>query len=688
MAASSSSAPMTNSPTVVYSLMPVVVGLVVMVVGLRVHNQGFNLMDDGLWLLGARVLADGGQLYRDLFSIYGPARYVMLLPFFAICGQSIWALAVLKAVLDAVGAGFGFWLTRRLGAGRWAWLVPVAVVALGPVYPRYVAAGVFAAMVAGVIPLGSGRRQSWFLGLAWGVLSLFGLDVWAWGAVVPVGGLLLGDSAMAKDNWFALGLGMVAVLVLVAIGPLLGHYGRVVWWDTVTYPLTRFGGEMGLSWWDIFRSSPQLAAAFSGLNTGEQLAPLWSGHGAWRAVAWRLLFVLAWIAPLVAVWGVRRFSLGRLAPLVALGVASWSTLLGRGDLDHLRLVCWAMVLLVPPLLGHVVTGRRSAGFVVAVCLLVLGPRLSEQLWLAGHVGRPSLACWQNSRARVYLGADRMHDLDVVLQESGATAGSTVVAWPAQPGLVFLMGAKLATPQMTILAGEIRSPETIVADLEANPPEVVLLGRSAGLVAGVRNMRALAPAVYGFLRRNYALRTSLQTPEAVYRVLHYLPGSQEAVHELPLAERLAGDSQFIRTGTTPVMGPGLSVAQTVQITDFDLSGLGLLVGSPGPWPQDIVLNLQIIGVTNGRPDQLLAQVPLQVTLNEQIERIAVPFDPVPGTAGRLVILDIGGNPDGNSPFTLFWHRPDATAGTPVDYYPAGQAFWNQDPVGGDLFFAVY
>ena len=31
-------------------------------------SQGFNLLDDGLWLLGARILMSGGCLYRDLFA--------------------------------------------------------------------------------------------------------------------------------------------------------------------------------------------------------------------------------------------------------------------------------------------------------------------------------------------------------------------------------------------------------------------------------------------------------------------------------------------------------------------------------------------------------------------------------------------------------------------------------------------
>ena len=113
-------------------------------IGLGVHVQGFNLLDDGLWLLGGRLVTEGGILYRDLFSIYGPARYLVLAPFLIIVGKSALALAVLKACLDGSAGLLGWLWLRRSGAGRWSWIIPVGVLALGPVYPRYLAAAAFA----------------------------------------------------------------------------------------------------------------------------------------------------------------------------------------------------------------------------------------------------------------------------------------------------------------------------------------------------------------------------------------------------------------------------------------------------------------------------------------------------------------------------------------------------------------
>ncbi len=680
-----------SSNTTFYRLLPLLAGLLPLLVGLRVHIQGFNLMDDGLWLLGGRVLAGGGHLFRDLFSIYGPARYVLILPFLQIFGHSVLALAVFKAVLDGVAAGFGFWLTRRLGAGRWAWLVPVGVLALGPVYPRYVAAAVFAAVVANQIPTGNRLGRGWVLGLAWGLLSLFGLDMMAYGAVILLGGWFLGrrgaENSLPGWSWLEVGGGWALVLAPFAIAAIFKGYLGTVWWDTVVYPVTRFGGEMGRSWWATFTSGESLAEVFSGLNTGESLTAFMPGQAAWRTLAWRLLFVLAWLLPAGTLWLVWRRQLGKLAPLAALSLAGWSTLLGRGDTDHLRLIAWALLLLLPVLLSRL---RNRIGLVAAVlgCVLVLGPRLGEQLWLATHLDRPTLSKWERETARIHLGTERQQGLEALLNDTQWDGHSPVVAWPAQPGLVFLLDAPLGTSQMTLLAGEVRDPQQAVAALQADPAAVVVLGRSAGLVTGVRTVKALAPELYSHLRQNYSLSSSMQTPDGVFRILHHQAGGEAAVRQLPLEKRLPGDTQFVRTGTTPVMGPGTSVAQIVQVSDFDLSGVALLVGSPGPWPQQISVTLRVVGVTDGRGDQLLAEIPLQITLNEQIERVGLSFDPVPGTVGGAIILDLEGNTDGQSPFTLFWHQPKAGQDANLDYYPDGQAFWNHQPAGADLFFAVY
>ncbi len=179
-------------------------------------------------------------------------------------------------------------------------------------------------------------------------------------------------------------------------------------------------------------------------------------------------------------------------------------------------------------------------------------------------------------------------------------------------------------------------------------------------------------------------TLLVTPEAVFRVLHPWTGGPDSLATLPLERRLPAVSQYIRTGTTPVMGPGTSVAQSVRLGDTDLTGLAVLVGSPGPWPQEISLQLDVVGTTAGRADRMLARINRQVTLTRQVQKVSLVLPAVAGSADQTVILDLTGNAAGDSPFTLFWNQSDDG----VDYYPEGQAFWNREPVGGDLFFAVY
>ena len=68
----------------------VLAGLLPFGVGCAVHRQGIDLLEDGLWLLGGRVLADGGWLHRDLYVADGPARYAMLLPSGGCSGATRW----------------------------------------------------------------------------------------------------------------------------------------------------------------------------------------------------------------------------------------------------------------------------------------------------------------------------------------------------------------------------------------------------------------------------------------------------------------------------------------------------------------------------------------------------------------------------------------------------------------------
>ncbi len=668
--------------------------LIPFLVGMQVHRQGFNLLDDGLWLLGTRILLEGGTLYGDVFSIYGPARYLLLAPFFLVLGKSALSLAIFKAVLDGTASLFGFWYTRRLGAGRWAWLVPLGVVALGPVYPRYLAAAVFAAFAGEVLTHPMNRRRRWLLGMAWGGLCLFGLDMAGYGSVILVGGWLASRLSTSRTSPLpalpigdlAAGLGAVlAVTVLVSLA--LGVLGPA-FWDTVVYPVTRFSDAMGVSWFESFMRDPMLRDPFAGHFTGEILAPGWPGHAWQRVLGFRAMFLLVWLIPLAFLVRLRRGDGDpRLGPLLALAIAGWATLLARGDVAHLRLVWFGTLLLLPVLFSRW-PGRPIVRGALAVPLLLvaLGPLLGEQIWLASHVHRPSLARWERASARVYLEAQRAEILEALCAELPWDGASAVLVWPAHPGLQFVLGAPLATPQSTLLGGEVRDTDVVLADLEKSRPPVMVLGSARGLVEGVTNLRGLEPTLWSHLRRNFA-RVKEYLPEGeAYLVTTRTPDAGIGGPEIE--SRLPGASQEMASGTSPELGPGVSVAQSFRVQDFDLGGVELLFRSPGPYPYPVsfVLTFQELGGSRGT--RRIQQIPIQVPLEKRTKKILFSFPPLVGTKGKILLLEITADPQGTRPFNLLWNKSNEEYPLFQDFYPEGQAFLNYKPVQADLFFVTY
>jgi hypothetical protein len=178
-----------------------------------IERQGFNLLDDGLWLLGTRTVANGGILYRDLFTIYGPAGYYALLPFILILGESARTLVLFKAVVTGVAGGVAWTMGRRAGS-RWiAALAPLSLVAFGSLPVRYLAATAFAWFVirAGGRDRVTGRHP-FLLGAAWAGLGLFGLDMFIGGALI-LGGFMAVRSRRAQT----------------AVRGSTSHYRRL-WW--------------------------------------------------------------------------------------------------------------------------------------------------------------------------------------------------------------------------------------------------------------------------------------------------------------------------------------------------------------------------------------------------------------------------------------------------------------------------
>jgi hypothetical protein len=684
----------TNVESAAAALLPLLLGLVV-------DRQGFNLLDDGLWALGGKVLSEGGALYRDLFSIYGPGRYVLLLPFVLVAGKSALALALGKAVTAAAAGLLGFRFARRLGARGWAWLIPLGVVALGPVQPRYVAA-VGLAWLAATLWM---RRPGWWggfcLGLAWGALCSFGLDAAGFGTVtLGLGALLAGRARPGRTTWWgtAAGLG-VALLIMGTAAAISGALGAAIW-DAVVYPATRFTRGMGVSWFAYFRHGSELGQPFAELMTGEELPAAWAGQADLRALAWRLLYLTLWLPAPLAWWrGRRRGEDDRDAALrgtlVACAIACWVTLLGRGDTAHLRMAWYASLVLLPALLTKQrsalqVSGRwLRAGGVLAgglFALLALGPLAAEKLWLAFHADRPTLCAWERPGARILMACARRDALESLYGSLPRRPDDPLLVWPVQPGLHVLFDAPLATSQATLLAGEVRDPRAVIAELDRRRPSVALVGRAGGVLSGVRSVRQLAPDLWAYLRLHYRVDQLFTAPGNEYWVLARLPADREAPGTLPLAQQLPDAEQRVANQLSPPLRPGVSIGQTFQVGPLDLQGIALRWAAAEP-PVSCTVRFQLWELQPGSSPASLGSWERQVHLEHTSELVTIDFGSRPRTAGRELAVSCEVLEEVPGGIFLGWHVPQPGERY-EDFYPEGTALLDGRPVAGDLYFLTY
>lgn len=660
-------------------LLPALIAfLVPAAVELLAASQGFNLLDDGLWLLGADLLRDGGVLYRDLFAIYGPAKFVLLMPFLAVLDNAV-ALACLKGATVGAGSLLGFLAARRGGAGKLAWLVPFGALALEANRPRYAAAGLLALLTARVAG-GAGRPRDWaLLGLAWAGLASFGLDAAAYGGVIIVGTCVLardrrprGRGLASLGGGLAAGLGALALLALVT-----GSLGPAVW-DTVVYPLTRFGDEMGLSPLDSFRSAGSVGALFVEHQTGEAYAPAWPLHAESLALGRRLLYlglVLLPLAGAAAAW--RRRDDALLAAVTAFAAAGWSTAAVRGEAVHLA--CgWLGALWLLPLLAARVrpAWRRRAGGAAAVfALAALGPLFAEPVWLAANPGRGSLQVWERGTAGIRLTRERIATLEVLGDFLREQVRGPAVFWPVQPGLNFFFDVPLATSQATLLGGEVRDAGAVLAELEAHPDRVVLMGLQPG--DRRRSNKDVAPDLWDGLRRTHLVAARLTGGPDEFTIL-VPPPPDLPVARAPLDARLADERQTVATAATPVLGPDDRVGQTFPVGGADLAGLALRLVTERPGR--IRTELRVREAAAGRPGRELGVRQVELDLREGQNLYHLPFEPVPGSAGRTVLVELGVASAGAA-VRVLWNDG-------ADVYPAGRAWWGGRPVESDLYFLSY
>ena len=660
-----------------------------------VNQQGFSLLDDGLWLLGTREILSGKVLYRDLFSIYGPMRYWLLAPLFTVAGQKILALAFLKALSDASLAAVGFHSMRKRGYRELAWLVPIGVIAVSPSLPRYTLAAVVALVLSSSLMASVAGMRGLLVGGLCGLLSLFGVDGTIYSAGIA-GAYLIRVRLQREDpdgfQRFTLQavMGFLAVLGLVWLHPVVHGYAGTTWWDTVVYPLAKFRNEMGLSWLAAISDTDQLGRVFYGVGTNEALPPVAGWHVGLRVWILRLLYTSLFCVPVLAVWRVYVEKKFEWLPVVAFATTGLMTVAVRSDEAHLK-AAWIGSILLLPLLLH---GIRAKRFVrdlaaIALSLLLFGVLAGEHLWLVFHANRPTLARWERSTAGNLMNPEYTQHMDGLLERIEQTDSPAVVAWPAQPGINFLLDVPIGTSQATLLAGELKDSARVVSEVEANAVDLVVLGNASGLIPGIRTFDRLAPEIWRYLSNNYLVEDQMSFFGDDYQILTGLKRGRLNLLDQPLVKRLPAAGQYVKVAMTPTLSDRVSVGQTVRLGDRDLSGLSLIVETPPPYPAEVALVISIGLHTpeSGSVDRL-GERHFTRTITQPSRRSYFRFDPVPGTAGRVVYIEIRADSASRNPMRLVWTGSGDSTDSREDWYPEGNAYLNGKPLNCDLFFIVW
>ena len=661
-----------------------------LVVGLFAHSQGFNLLDDGIWLLGGQTIADGGLLHRDLFTLYGAGRFILLLPLFIVFGKSALSLAILKALLDAAASGFGFFVARKMGAGRLAWLVPLGVLALGPLDPRNVAAGMFAIGVGLGCGKGITARRPFVLGVSWGLMSWLGLDAALFGFIIAGSCWLIVPESRLCSRATAQLLAGFALTVLIAFVPALvtGSFSEAVW-QTVVYPVTRFHESMRLSWFQVFTNPGVSLRPFAEVFTGETLSEAFPYHAELRTTAVRALYVTLWlVAPLAILTEMR----GSRRPLViAIGgfaATGMLAVLGRGDVAHLKSAWLGSLWLLPVVMARpVLPARVRAVLAGIVAVLVLLPLAVEPLWMAGHVNRVGLALWKRPEARIRTSSVMITEMERLYSYLGASQTPSAAIWPAYPGIHALLDIPVSCPNVTLLtAGEVRDPRQLCACLEESCIEQVLIGYTGFTwFASGMTLERLEPQLWSCLRQNFRVERIIAGDFLRFKVLKRVAGGLEEIRRLPLAAQL-NDREFSAwNGNSPSLAPGMDVGQSFRVGPIGFSGFGVSFnGTPG---DSLSVRISVYAQAQGEQFALLATQRRDFVLRSDKDFQYFTTGPIENTAERLLVVSFELLRPSLHPVSLLWYMHDRTK-SDADFCPDGHVFVRKQPVDADLYFLSY
>lgn len=658
--------------------------------------QGFNILDDGLWLLGTQVLADGGTLYRDFFTVYGPMKFYLLLPFFWILGESVRTLVVFKAFIAGSSSIFGFIVARRYGARYYGWLVPLCILAIGSVPPRYFFLSLFAFAFSEM----SSRSSRLFingllLGLAWGAISLFGLDMLLCGIIVvfmggTCGRIIAPVAFRPQIRWvYGTLVGFFGVLgfslLIVAVTGSLTHFI----WDTLICPTAFSPHHIGQNFLEGFLSPRGSNTVFSQVFTGENLGPAWPGHSVMRTTGVWTMMILIFATPFLAAKVGRKSVDPRLGPIISLAFAGWVTLLWRSDVAHVLAAFYCTLVPSVCILSNFRISRIPVSAIGTVAIvLATAPFAGERLWLLSQANRPNLVQWERPTAQFYMAKSRVDVLEPLLESLGSDARTPTVGWPAQPGLVFLADRPLATRQVTLLSGSVRDESAVIEDLRASNPTQMIIGRISGLAPGARSMEALAPSVWAFLRSHFFIESQVADGSEGFQVIRSAKKSGIELRDLPLERQIPGTSQLVKNSQTPVLESGMTVGQEFRVGGLDLHGMVFLFSTTGNLPTEFDVEITVEEILTGGRTKQLALFKSLVPLDQRVQLRTLALPDIPRSADKQIVFELSITSDEEHDIRMLWHDPQAENGDSTDYYPDGNALLNGQPVRADLFFISF
>ncbi len=649
-----------------------------------VFHQGFHMVLDGQWLLGGQLLANGGSLPRDLVTHDGLGRYWLLK---AWPEASASGLAMLKALLAAVTAGAGFLFARRMGAGAFAWIVPVGVVALGGSEPGWCIAAVLVALLSGG---GNSRIALVAAGALAGWMLWFGVFFAGLGLALMAAAWRSGD---ARGRGMSLGAWLVLVLWLVVPvirqGDLATVWAEHVqhvamrWWQTDPGPHH--------AWWNTLTNTERLGRPFANVFSGESLSAAWPAHGTGLIGATWLRLALALSVGPTAWFALRSRTGGTLAAIMATGtlVASLTYPGNAQALAH----NFVGVLLAAPLL--LTRWSKARPLLVPLCTVMLMtgaflPSLAENLWLVLNQNRSGLVEWDQPRAKVRMSEAWVDNLESVFARFTNSDGEVppMLIWPRGSGLHALLGVPLVTRQATLLAGD--NAGAAFDELQSNPPITVLLGLNRSFTG--RSIARDSPDLWDFFRINYAVRGNVEAAGSGFRVLTYQSGGADALAQLTLPQRLPDLELSVANEAGPRLRPGLTVGQSVQTGRRDLAGVAVRWSLQAPAPgqaEEMVLpiRVRIWQKREEKYDALLEFFDVSIAVPRDQHRSYLRFGPVLDSAGKDLAITFELREETEREVALYWHRHDH-GGVERDFYPEGDALLNLRPTAADLYFFVF